>query len=93
MPSIKDVIVKKPSSDESALCKAWPIWSCQPSTFDWQYTQTETCLIIEGEVTVTDPEQKESVSFGPGDFVVFPNGLECIWKVKKAVRKYYSFSD
>ena len=35
MPTVKDVIVKKPSDDEAAACKAWPTWKCQPSTFDW----------------------------------------------------------
>ena len=50
MPTIKDVIVKKPSDEEAAVCKAWPTWKCQPSTFDWEYTEKETCLLIEGKV-------------------------------------------
>ena len=45
MPTIKDVIVKKPSEEEAAACKNWPIWKCQPSTFDWAYTEKETCLL------------------------------------------------
>jgi hypothetical protein len=90
MPTVKDVIVKKPSADEEAACKAWPTWECEPSTFDWAYTQTETCLIIDGEVTVTDGN--DSVSFGPGDMVVFPVDLECTWQVKKPVKKHYNFS-
>lgn len=93
MPAVKDVIVKKPSADETAACQAWPIWTGPVSRFDWDYTQTETCLIIEGSVTVTDrPENGDSVSFGPGDLVVFPVGLKCVWDIKEAVRKYYSFS-
>jgi uncharacterized cupin superfamily protein len=93
MPSIKDVIVRKPSEQESATCKGWPEWSCDPSEFDWDYTQSETCLLLEGEVTVTDrPAGEDSVTFGAGDFVVFPVGLKCIWKVKQAVRKHYDFS-
>jgi len=70
MPTVKDVIVKKPSDEEAAACKSWPIWKCEPSIFDWAYTEKETCLLIEGKVTVTDG--KNSVSFGPGDLVVFP---------------------
>ena len=89
MPTVKDVIVRKPTEDEIQTCKSWPIWQCEPSTFDWQYTQKETCLIIEGEVTVKDGEH--SVSFGPGDLVVFPNGLNCIWNITQAVKKYYTF--
>jgi len=90
MPTVKDVVVKKPSEAEISTCKSWPIWTCEPSAFDWVYTQTEACLLLEGEVTVSDGS--DSVSFGPGDYVVFPDGLECNWNVKKAVRKHYNFS-
>lgn len=89
MPTVKDVIVRKPTEKEKEMCKNWPIWTCEPSSFDWAYTEKETCLIIEGQVTVSDGDN--SVSFGPGDFVVFPEDLECTWNVKKAVRKYYNF--
>ena len=70
MPTIKDVIVRKPTEQETAEYSKWPIWQCQPSAFDWIYTEKETCLIIEGEVTVS--AGKDSVSFGPGDLVIFP---------------------
>jgi len=89
MPTVKDIIVKKPSNAEAAACKAWPIWQCQPSTFNWAYTEKETCLLLQGRVTVTDG--KDSVSFGPGDLVVFPNGLDCTWHVIETVKKYYNF--
>ena len=93
MPTVKDVAVRKPDADEAAQCKIWPIWTCEPSQFDWDYTQTETCLIIEGSVEVSDqPESGESVSFGPGDLVEFPVGLKCVWNVKEAVKKHYNFS-
>lgn len=89
MPSVKDVIVKKPSDEEAEGCKVWPIWKCGPSTFDWAYTEKETCLLIEGKVTVTDGTN--SVSFAAGDLVVFPVDLECTWNVQEAVTKHYKF--
>jgi len=89
MPTVKDVIVRKPSDDEVEACKAWPTWKCEPSTFDWSYTEKETCLLLEGKVTVTDG--KDSVSFGPGDFVIFPEDLECTWQVHEPVKKHYNF--
>ena len=93
MPTINDVNVCRPDDSQIAQCKAWPIWSCGASEFDWDYTQTETCLILEGKVTVTDrPEGGDSVTFGPGDMVVFPVGLQCIWKVTEPVKKHYDFS-
>jgi len=90
MPTVKDIIVKKPSEEEVSKCKSWPIWECEPSVFDWSYTQTETCLLLEGRVTVSDGT--DSVSFGPGDLVVFPTGLDCTWQVTEAVKKHYNFS-
>ena len=90
MPTVKDVIVKKPNEEEIAECKTWPIWEAEPSTFDWAYTQTETCLILDGKVTVSDKDN--SVSFGVGDLVIFPLDLECIWEIKKPVRKHYNFT-
>jgi uncharacterized cupin superfamily protein len=91
MANVKDVVVRKPSPAEAKTCGAWPIWTCAASEFDWEYDEKETCLILEGEVTVTDTAGKESVTFGAGDLVVFPVGLKCVWKVNKAVRKHYNF--
>lgn len=68
---------------------SWPIWSCGVSRFDWHYDMTETCYLLEGRVTVTCDDGE--VSFGPGDLVVFPRGLDCIWDVSEPVRKHYSF--
>ena len=92
MPTVKDITICKPSDDEIQTCQSWPIWECGVSEFDWEYTQTEKCLIIEGRVTVTDdPETDQSISIGPGDFVQFPNGLKCIWKITEPVKKHYNF--
>ena len=90
MPTVKDVIIRKPTEQEQAKCKKWPVWSHGVDMFDWSYTQTETCLLIEGDVTVSDGVG--SVSFRAGDYVVFPVDLDCRWEIKKAVRKYYNFS-
>ena len=69
---------------------SWPIWTCETSEFDWEYDQRESCLLLEGEVEVKS--NIETVNFCGGDFVVFPKGLKCRWKVIKPVRKHYSFS-
>jgi hypothetical protein len=90
MPSVKDVIVRKPTEAEADTCRKWPTWQCEPSTFEWAYTQQETCLLLEGSVTVTDGEN--SVDFCQGDLVIFPCDLECTWKVHAPVKKHYNFS-
>ena len=89
MPEIK--IEKLPEEKLKKIgVRSWPIWEKEVSRFDWHYDTTETCYILQGDVTVEIPGGK-SVNFGPGDFVTFPKGLTCVWNVKKPVRKHYNF--
>ena len=83
-------IMKKTDSELDTLgVRSWPIWTCEVSEFPWEYAEKETCLLLEGDVEVNTEE--ETVRFGVGDFVVFPKGLKCTWKVMKPVRKHYNF--
>ena len=84
-----EIIVRKATEAEKAKMQSKPTWECEPSEFDWYYDSEEQCVLIEGEVTVT--YGGGSVSFGAGDYVVFPKGLSCVWKVTKPVRKHYEF--
>ena len=68
----------------------WAIWECEESKFSWFYPEKESCYLLEGEVEVSS--DIETVSFGAGDFVVFPRGLKCRWNVIKPVRKHYIFN-
>jgi len=83
--------VRKPTPEQEAAIRTCPIWEKEPSTFPWHYDEQETCLILEGDVQVRAAD--ETVSFGPGDYVVFPQGLDCVWTITKAVRKHYRFGD
>ena len=84
-----EIIIRKPTDREIEAMKSKPVWTCGVSEFDWSYDSEETCLIIEGEVTVK--YGSKSVSFATGDLVVFPQGLSCVWQVRKAVKKHYLF--
>ena len=86
-----NIEVRKPTPEELASLGVlgWPTWGCEVSTFDWSYRDRETCYLLEGRVTVEAGGQ--SVSFGKGDLVVLPQGLECTWKVTEPVRKHYRF--
>jgi len=89
MPTVKDIIVRKPTEEELKECKSWPIWQKEPSTFDWEYNEKETCYIIKGKVKITD--KHSSVSFKAGDYVIFPVDLACTWHIEEAVTKHYNF--
>ncbi|MBN2091594.1 cupin domain-containing protein [candidate division KSB1 bacterium] len=75
---------------QKAGIRTWPIWTKEESEFDWYYDSQETCYFLEGDVTVT-PKDGEPVEIHKGDLVIFPVGMSCTWKVKKAVRKHYQF--
>jgi len=94
---IMTITVRKATEAYIAKLKNSPTWGCDVSEFDWYYDSEEVCWLTEGEVTVTyDPgsspgQAPVSVSFGAGDYVQFPAGLSCVWKVTKPVRKHYEF--
>ena len=50
------------STIEELGIKNWPIWTCEASSFDWTYYDKETCLLLEGKVTVTSPSSNRQVS-------------------------------
>ena len=68
----------------------WPIWTKEVSEFPWTYEMSENCYFLEGDVLVT-PDQGTPVEMGKGDFVTFPAGMSCTWKIRQAVKKHYSF--
>lgn len=88
MKTIKP-IVKKPTIEEKDEAKNWPIWEKDQSTFPWEYDEKETCLILNGKAVVSYPEG--AVEFGVGDYVIFPEGLECTWNITDRIRKHYKF--
>ena len=86
-----NITVTQPSEDDlkELGVSSWPIWTCEASKFNWHYDQKETCYLLEGKVTATAEGQQ--VSFGAGDLVVFPEGLDCVWDVAVPVKKHYKF--
>ena len=85
------IVVERPTEAKRKRLgvASWPIWAKEPSTFDWHYDEPETCYFLEGEATVTSDAGE--VRIGPGDLVTFPQGLQCTWRVTRAVRKHYKF--
>lgn len=68
----------------------WPIWEKEASRFDWHYDSEEVCYLLAGQVTVYYGDHQQ-VSFGKGDMVTFPAGLDCIWQIDEEVKKHYQF--
>jgi len=75
---------------DSKKVGSWPIWTKEVSDFPWSYDEQEMCYFLEGEVTVT-PDGESGVSIKKGDFVTFPEGMNCTWHITSPVRKHYKF--
>ncbi len=70
----------------------WPVWERDPSTFDYQYDEKETCFLLEGEAIIKTEDGK-TVRIAVGDLVEFPKGLKCTWKISRRVTKHYKLGD
>ena len=82
--------IRKPTEAEKQAAQSWPTWNKEVSEFPWEYDEQETCLILEGRATVTN-EQGRKFTFGADDWVVFPVGMKCTWKIDQDIRKHYKF--
>ena len=77
----------------------WNPWECEPSTFDWQYSDTEVAYVYEGKVKVNPVRElsnrvktdNDEVEINKGDLVTFSRGLKCKWRVLEKIRKVYKF--
>ena len=87
-----DILIKQLTEDQiqEMGIRSWSTWSCDKSEFPWEYSEKESCYIIEGQVDVTT-DSGEMVSIGSGDYVEFPKGMKCTWLVHQAVYKHFSF--
>ena len=87
-----DIIVKKLNENEIKELKleSWFPWSCDPSTFEWEYQETEQCFLLKGYVKVW-LDDKNFIEIKKGDFVQFPKGLKCKWEVIETIEKLYRF--
>lgn len=80
------VLCRKATEAEKAYMKRFDYWESPVTEFDYRYDHDETFLLIEGQAVIEYEEG--SVSFGAGDILYCPEGLECRWKVLLPVRKY-----
>lgn len=82
-----ELICRKASECETAFMKRFTYWESEVTEFDYHYDHDETFVMLEGQATVT--YSGGSITFGPGDLLYFPEGLDCRWKVTVPVKKYF----
>ena len=62
------------------------VWECTPGSFNWNYCQDETAVIMSGEAFITTEDGSER-HLRPGDLVFFPAGSSCTWRITAPIRK------
>ena len=67
----------------------WPIWEKEVSRFEHIYEGDEECLFLDGDVVIVTDQ--ENYTIVPGDFVIFQDGLKCVWDIRRPVKKHYNF--
>jgi len=89
---MKNIKIEKPTKEQldKLNIKSWSPWSCEPTTFDWEYSEDETAYVFEGKVIVTT-DAGDKVAINKGDLVHFPKGMKCSWHVLETIRKVYTF--
>jgi uncharacterized protein len=85
------VIIQKLSQQEieERRILQWPVWEKEVSRFEHIYEGDEECLFMEGDVVIETDQ--ENYTIVPGDFVIFQDGLKCIWDIRRPVKKHYNF--
>lgn len=64
------------------------IWRSKPNRMEVRYTKDEFCLLLEGEVRLTDASGKTE-TYRAGDAFVVPAGFSGTWDMPVPVTKYY----
>ncbi len=86
-------IIQKADKSQISEMTAWPVWTKEVSTFNWEYTETEEAYIVQGQVRISNLDRTESVEFGAGDYVIFPKGLKVQWEILSPLKKHYQIGD
>ena len=92
MSSSEIRVIKEASEADLEKMRKWPTWGCEVSKFPWTYGEKETCLLIQGKVTVTPTGGGQPVTIQKGDIAIFPAGMSCTWDVTESIQKHYRFS-
>jgi uncharacterized cupin superfamily protein len=64
------------------------VWRSKPNRLEVTYKRDEFCLLLEGEVHLTDSEGRTEI-YRAGDAFMVPAGFVGVWDMPVAVAKYY----
>jgi uncharacterized protein len=68
------------------------VWESTAGKWTINYTEDEFCILLEGQVVLTD-ESGKAEKFKAGDAFVIPAGFKGTWETVRKVRKFYAISE
>lgn len=88
---MEKIITQKMSLEDAKKLgiDTWGSWGCEPSVFDWEYSDKEIAYVFNGDVIVS--AYGEDTHITGGMLVTFPKGMKCVWNVKERIDKVYMF--
>jgi len=76
--------IKKMAIEEARAMgiEQWDLWQDDDlSPQYWFLKRPETFYILEGELLIKEGEKEYHLA--PGDMAAFPQGMHCLWQLKK----------
>ena len=64
-------------------------WAAKPGKSEISYTMDELCVLIEGEVRLTDASGRVE-TYKAGDTFLIPKGFKGTWETVTPVRKFFA---
>ncbi len=86
-PADKPTAATKAYSDPTGALTSG-IWRSKANRLDVSYTRDEFCLIVEGEVHLTDTAGHLEI-YRAGDGFMVPAGFKGVWDMPVPVTKFY----
>jgi uncharacterized protein len=94
-PNASITIIKNPDHTflNAQKVHTWPTWEKEPSTFVWQFAETEKAFILAGKVLIRPEGSNNVYLLQKGDFVTFSPGLRCHWHVLEPFKKHVTLEE
>jgi hypothetical protein len=88
---VKSVQVYRLSGDELDRqdMRGWDVWEKDASESECSYTMEEHCFVERGSARII--HRGATLDVREGDYVVFPVGMTCTWKVAGPLGVRYAF--
>lgn len=91
LPTAAITAASKDYVDASGAMSAG-VWRSKANRMEVKYSKDEFCMLLEGEVHLTDADGNTEI-YRAGDAFIVPAGFKGTWEMPVAVSKFYVLHD